>query len=67
MNHVNCGWVEVNYPVDSAGNRHVWHCECKTTACQKPTNHFVEMYNDRELSQAEEERFYKKVFKTNLI
>ena len=30
-----CGWVEVNYPVDTAGNNKIWKCYCKTTMCQK--------------------------------
>lgn len=31
---VICGFVEVNYPVNSAGDRKVWKCYCKTTNCQ---------------------------------
>lgn len=67
--HVNCGYVDTGYPVDTAGNRHQWVCMCKTTACQKkckqPTNYFEEMFT--ELTDKEEKAFYDKVLKNTLL
>lgn len=68
--HANCGYADVGMPMDTAGNTYVWHCECATTACQNtqceaPRNYFEELYANK-LSSEEEERFYKKVFKTML-
>lgn len=31
---IGCGFVEVNYPIGTAGNNKIWKCYCKTTNCQ---------------------------------
>ena len=30
---IKCGLIEVNYPVNTAGDRKVWKCYCNSTAC----------------------------------
>ncbi len=65
--HTNCGWVDAGYPINTAGDRMIWHCECDSTGCLKPINHFEEMYRENELSKSEEEKFYKKVFKPKML
>lgn len=77
----NCGYVEVDYPVDTAGNNKIWVCYCKYTACMNMTGaythitplvpigqYFLSMAeHGAELTPEEEDKFYKKVMKTKLI
>lgn len=49
MEHKNCGYVDVGYPVDSIGNTHIWKCECGTTNCQEPVNFFEEIYKEKQV------------------
>lgn len=58
MEHKNCGYVDVGYPVDSIGNTHIWKCECGTTNCQKPVNFFEEIYKDKQVEEDFERKFY---------
>lgn len=45
---VNCGFIEVNYPIDTAGNHRIWKCYCRTTYCLN-FNHllFNPLYDER--------------------
>lgn len=36
-----CGYVEVPYFTDSAGNRKEWRCSCESSGCKKLLTHII--------------------------